>query len=273
MPKTTYSGPLGEVRAASTAAGGTAVTNTVGFQQLPNGTRYVFLTPRNFAGTPTAVVVQLLFNPYLIVLRTQDNLATATDYSSNAQDADTATKVTLNGQDTAANGDYLYVGSHLPFRGVNVDVNNTNGNASVLAVDYWNGSAWADVSATDGTASGGATFAQDGNVTWTVPAAWAKGRLRTIASASADAPACYDELYWTRFKVSAALDSTTDLNSLLAMNRSTAYAEFLASYTVEQEFPKGPGGYGCVEHKTDASGATANLVVNVATASMASRFA
>src|SRR5688572_15941194 len=132
----TLSGPLGEIRRAS-ALTGTAMSTTAALTLLPKGTAHVYLTPRNFS---TAVVVGVAVNPYLIVLKTDDLLVTAPDdYSDAAQDGSTTTDIVLSSLDTAANGDFLYVGSHIPFRGVTVDVDAANGTASVLTVKYWDG--------------------------------------------------------------------------------------------------------------------------------------
>lgn len=269
MANETHSAPLGEVRAASTASGGTALTTAAVFVQVPDGTRYAFVTARNFS---TAVVARLAFNPYLVVLKTTDNLATATDYSANAQDGSTSTKVTLNSLDTAANTNYLYVGAHIPFRGVAIDVVATNSVASVLTVKYWTGSAWTDITATDGTVSAATSFAQDGNVTWTVPTDWTAASLATIASPVPGATVQYrsTELFWTRWQVSVAFDATTDAASMLAMNRSTAYSEWIANQTIEMGWYKGVGGLGCIEALTDAG--TANLLVNVSPATPTGRF-
>lgn len=261
MATEVYSGPLGEVRAASTAGGGTALTTTAGLIVLPDGAKHVFLTPRNFS---TAVVVKFALNPYLVVMKTADDLVTVTDYSQNAQDASTATDVTLSSLGTAAQADYVFVGAHLPFRGVTIDVDAANGTASVLTVKYWTGSAWTDISATDGTAAGGASLAQDGNVTWTMPTDWAKATLRAINSPSpgnviyANTP-----LYWTRWQFSGGLDSSTTQNSWVALNRSTVYAELVSGQSFEERVNKGVGGFAAVEALTDAG--TANLIVNVAT--------
>lgn len=256
-------GSLGSVRSASTAGGGTALTTTAAFIQIPTATRHLMITPRNFS---TAVVAKVALNPYLVILRTQDALATApTDASENAQDASTSTSVTLSSQGTAAQSDYLYVGSHIPFRGVNIDVDATNGNASVLTVKYWQDAtpdAWADISATDGTASGGATLAVDGSVTWTVPTDWLKASLRTIGDTTLTFPHATEPMYWTRWEVSAALDASVTLDHMLAMNRSTAYMELLSGQTYETRITKGVGGIACVEALTDAG--TGNLIVNVA---------
>jgi hypothetical protein len=109
----TYSGPLGELRSASTAGGGTALTTAPLVIPLPRGIRHVMIEGRNYS---TAVVAQIALVPYLSVMKTADNLATITDYSANAQDGSASTDITLSSLDTIANLDYLIVGSHLPFR-------------------------------------------------------------------------------------------------------------------------------------------------------------
>ena len=251
---------LGELRAASTAGGGTALSTTATFIQLPVLSHHVFITPRNFS---TAVVAQVALNPYLVVLKTADVMATApTDYSSAAQDADAATNVVLSALDTLANGDFILVGSHLPFRGAYLDVDGANAIGSVLSVFYWNGTAWADASATDGTTSGGNTFAVDGLVSWTVPSAWALAKLSAIYTTTPASVLTGLNLYWTRWSVSVLLTNPTTLNSLLAANRSTAYSEWLSGQPLEQRIKVGVGGVGCVEALVN--GGTGNLIVNVA---------
>lgn len=248
---------LGEARAASTASGGTALTSSAARIVLPLGTKMVMLTPRNFA---TAVVVKFNFNPWLVILKTTDGNATFTDYSTEAQDGSTSTSVTLSSLDTLANGDALYVGSHLPFSGVNVDIDAANGTASVLTVDYRkNDDTWADTSATDGTDSGGATMATDGSVTWTVPSDWTTARLQDL-DADTRMQGLYGELYWTRWSVSAALDSSTTADHMLAINRDTTYAELTSGQALEMACTVGPGGIASVTALTDAG--TANLIVN-----------
>ena len=53
---------LSELRAASTASGGTALTTTLAHITIPWGTDYLSITPRNFA---ECAVVRYLLNPYL----------------------------------------------------------------------------------------------------------------------------------------------------------------------------------------------------------------
>lgn len=256
----TVAAPLGELRGGTST--GVSLTTTAAFIQIPKGTQHLFLTPRNFT---TAVVARVALNPYLVVLKTVDALATApTDYSESAQDGDTSTDVDLSSLSTAANSDFLYVGSHRPFRGVNCDIDAANANASVLTVKYWDGSAWTSISATDGTASGGATMAVDGNVTWTIPTAWTSASLLGTGDTTVSFPFAGNKLYWTRWEVSVALDSTTTLNSMLALAPSTNYFELSANQNFELGITKGPEGVGCIEALTDAG--TGNLAVGFAAA-------
>ena len=268
MATEVIAGAVGEIRAAS-AANGTALTTTATFIQLPLNTKHITVTPRNFA---TAVVVRWNRNPWLVVLKTTDNmLGLPTDYSKVAQDADAATDVVVSSLGALADGDFLLIGSHQRFRGVYIDVDGTNGaGTATLAVAYWNGSAWVDVSTlSDGTNGGNRVFEQDGIVTWDVPTPWAKASLPSIypAFVNKQPEAYYADvpLYWVRLSVSAALtDTAVTFNSLVAANRSTAYAELVSGQTWEEQVKHGEiGGIGCIEALTDAG--TANLLVNVAT--------
>lgn len=259
---------VGEIRLL-TASKGLATSTTAQLVQIPDTTsKYVGLRiePNTFS---TAVVVRYLLNPYLAVLKTTDNLAAVantTDYSVAAQDGTTATKVTLNSLSTAAALDFLYIGGTRQFRGVSVDVQSTNSTASVLTVKAWDGAAWTDVTATDNTASGGASLAVDGTIVWTVPTVWPAASLNAISGVllttnDGAIPYAGIPLYWTRFEFSGGLDSTTDCNSILALNRSTAYAEMATAMVQEhtvykgiQQLQDGAGvmGTGCIEALTDA---------------------
>jgi len=175
-----YAGGVGEVRALSTAGGGTALTTTATYIPLIKGSHHLYITPRNFA---TGVVAKVSLNPYLVILKTANRMGTITDYSVEAQDGLDATDVTLSSLSTLANGDWLLVGAHLPFRGVYCDVDSTNSTGTTtLAVHYWQDTtvdAWADITATDGTKNATA-LDQDGLVYWTVPTDWKTVRLNEI---------------------------------------------------------------------------------------------
>lgn len=264
--------PLGEVKAASTASGGTALTTTASLISLFRGTQLLRLSPRNAS---TAVVVRYSLNPWLVVLKTTDALVAAanlTDGSYVTQDADTSTTLSMNSFPIASNGGFLYVGSHIPFRGVRVIIGNTNSaGGSTLTVKYWNGSAWTDITATDGTLSTD-TFRQTGNVTWTVPTDWVPTSLNASGDTILRAPSELMDptLFWTRWQTSVVFDSSVTVTGLQSMNRSTTYDEVDVSVMDELRVHVGSKGISCVEALTDAG--TANLLVRCATIGVGSKF-
>lgn len=70
-------------------------------------------------------------------------------------------------------GDYLYIGHTSPFARINVDLDTVGVGAGALTLEYYDGDSWESVSATDGTASGGNTLAQDGVISFKPPQDWA----------------------------------------------------------------------------------------------------
>lgn len=271
MAQDVVAAPLGEVRIAG-AASGVALTTTAAFTSLFRGTTLLRLVPRNAV---TAVVVRYALNPWLTILKTTDALVAAsniTDGSYVLQDNNTSTTLTMNSFDTAANNDYLYVGSHIPFRGVRIIVGNTNSTNSALTVKYWNGTAWTDASATDGTSATSKTLNQNGNVTWTLPSDWVTGSLQAIGDTTLFAPAelVDDEMYWTRWEVDTALDATVTITGAQSMSRVTTYDEFPVDLAQELRVKVGPRGISCVEALTDAG--TANLLVRCAAMGIGAKF-
>lgn len=270
----TFAGLLNEARIAGTTDGGTALTTAAQVVGFPGGTSHVSLFARAFT---TAIVVKVALCPYLLILKSADALVSVTDYSSAAQKNPVSTGADLSALATLANGGALYIGSHLPFRGLAVDMlgGSVNANASVLLAEYWNGSAWVSLSASDGTASGGKAFAQDGSITWTVPTAWTPVQLSQTKSPAPqnppNTPTIINTLlpynnkaqYWTRLSVSAALSATVVASTIFALSRSTAYAQMSENSYLQFRTTDRPGSTAAVEVLTDAG--TASLIVNVYT--------
>lgn len=285
-PSDSFAGYLNEAKSFTTASGGTSLGTSVTAASvipIPNKTTHVTLYPRNFAGG--ANVLRFALNPFLMILKTANALTTTTDYSVVGQNFPTdATGVSLNAFDTFANNNALYIGSHVPIRGVAVTNGSANSNASVLTVNYWNG-AWTAVSAlSDGTSSGGDTQAQTGLVTWTVPADWKAIQLSDTEPALAAisgygvqvggsqpvipvAPIQKATLiqkyndqpyYWTQWIVSATLSASVNNTLMLALNRVTTYAETEAKVFTQFRTLKQPGGVACIEAILDAG--TGNLI-------------
>ena len=183
----------------------TAVSSVATIQgvQIPKGVNgFTIYAPTN--------AYNLQMAPRLVFCgKTADAGTTFTDYTTYATDGSASTDVDLDSLDTAANDNYFYLAAHYRFGGADVDVDDSHPNttASTLSGYYWNGSAWADASITDGTASTGACFAVDGNITWTVPSAWATCTLNGIPN-----------LYVMRFQVDTQLDSDTLIDGITLLS-------------------------------------------------------
>lgn len=269
-----FPGLLNEARTATSTAGGLGLTTAAAVVGFPQGTSHVSLFARSFT---TAVVAKVALNPYLLIMKSADRLVSATDYSAAAQNNPVGTGAILSALSTLAAGEAFYVGSHVQFRGIAVDMlgGSVNGNTAVLLAEYWNGTGWVSLSATDGTTSGGKTFAVDGNITWTVPSAWTKEQLsQTRQPAPQNPPNNPTQIgtllpynnqkqYWVRLSVSAALSATVVASSMFSLNRSTAYAQLTESSYLQFRTTMRPGGTACVEALTDAG--TASLIVNAYT--------
>jgi hypothetical protein len=219
--------------------------------------QYVEIMTRNFA---TGVVMSVGSAPYLVVLRTQDALATApTNYSAEAQDIDTG-DIILDDQDTAGNLDFLYVGSLRQFKGVIVDVDKPNGTVSELTVKYRKSDdTWVDISDTDGTKSGTTTLAIDGIVNWTVPTDWKKDNLTDIGDTSFAFPDADTDYFWTRWEFSVALDAEVEIVSMVAQQEFTE-PEYPSGLLKDLRSSAGPGKLGGITVKMDAG--TGNIIVN-----------
>lgn len=276
MATETVDAPLGEIAASGNAAsGGVALSTTAKSYGFPIGARFLSLIPRNFS---TAVVARVKTVPWLTVLVTTDAWATGaakvTDVSNAAQDGSTSTTITLNSL-TTASGE-MWLGSHIPFRGCYVDVQNTNSTASTaLAAKYYSTTgALVTLGPTDGTSSS-VSLDQDGSITWTLPAidtAWKMETLNNILlklgkiKTPLTGKPYYDmPLYWAQFTWDQDLDSSVSLNSIVALDHRTDYAEIPVGFVLESKVSHGLGGVGGVEALTDAG--TANLIINVASLS------
>ena len=159
------------------------------------------------------------------------------DQWRNTTDRDTATGTGTN-MNSATTSDFLYICVEEPVGGIYVTIGNANGNAATLTAAYRkNDDTWASVTATDGTASGGATFGQTGNITWTTPTDWRRAILgggsgifapNAITDGRYDADAPGIEGHWLRFSWSAAFDASTSVTELYTNNRDTTRGYYYA---------------------------------------------
>lgn len=142
------------------------------------------------------------------VLKTTDNEGSFTSYLDEATDNAPATTVNLSSLDTAANGDYFYVGYSAPFYGFYAHVGSPNINVATIAYQYWDGDSWESPLTDNPFACGktGVTNVPFGASSyysfWYAPSTWATKTINGITA------------YWLRINVSAALSSGTSLAEL-----------------------------------------------------------
>ena len=116
-----------------------------------------------------------------------------TDVTSELQSDDSTTVSVL--EDSA---DYLYIGcASYAIEGLRISLDGAGDGTGALTAEYWDGSAWTSLpSVNDGTASGGDTFAQSGDIRYSyMPGDWSKTSVNGTSA------------YWIR--LSAANTPTT----------------------------------------------------------------
>ena len=113
---------------------------------------------------------------------------------------------------TLAVADFLYIGAIRRFGGVRLDLTNLNTNVSTLTCQHSSTAdgGFTDLTITNGTDSSG-TFAQDGNITFTIAATpaegvWLNESLRKLTGL-ATAPDL--KAYWLRLDTSALLENVS----------------------------------------------------------------
>ena len=94
---------------------------------------------------------------------------TFTDKTAEAYADDTS----YTGNFWADTSDKIYVGASYKFAMIQFLSNVLAVGAGTLIAKYYNGSSWEALTVSDGTASGGNTFAQNGNISWAIPKDWA----------------------------------------------------------------------------------------------------
>jgi hypothetical protein len=146
---------------------------------------------------------------------------TYTEYVQSVTDRSTSTHLPL---DAMIATDILYLGTSDQVAGFKIDLNATNKNANAATLD-WEYCSTAGVVGTDptftdvagdsdGTASGGATLAQDGVYSFTLPAC-----VRSVLRSAPNTTMCY----WYRFKPSTTLSATIDVEEITPIPRNTNY--------------------------------------------------
>ncbi len=151
------------------------------------------------------------------------NGSTYTDYVQHVTDRLSTTHLPLDGMTTSH---YVYLGTTEPILGVYIDMGtNVNDQAATLDVEYCSTAvalgatiAFTDVAGdSDGTDTTGTTLSKDGVYTWTLP-----GIVRSTLGT--DTAPLYKKCYWMRFKPSATLAATLDIDEIIPVYKNVNYA-------------------------------------------------
>jgi len=130
--------------------------------------------------------------------------------------------------DSATTSDFLYLCFAEPIGGLRVTIGAANGSSATVAATYRkNDDTWANLSPTDGTASGGATLAQTGSITWSAVTDWKAAQLvgpQGIVTTESEHPTAKG--FWMRITWSGALDSDTEISDIWALNDATTRGYF-----------------------------------------------
>jgi len=82
--------------------------------------------------------------------------------------------------DAPATGDIVYIGTNLPFMGLDINLSTVGVGASTIDWEYYNGSAWADITETE-TDTGSSIFTASGRFTWSFPYGWTKNSVNSTS--------------------------------------------------------------------------------------------
>lgn len=110
-----------------------------------------------------------------------DGTSAYTDYTDNVN---SFTESPVNLFDAApATNDYIYIGAAYRFLGMTLILSTAGTDNGTTAIDweYWNGTAWTDLTETD-TDTGASIFTASGTFTWTFPYGWATTTINSSES-------------------------------------------------------------------------------------------
>lgn len=127
--------------------------------------------------------------------------------------------------DSLAVADFIYIGTTRRHGGIDLQMTaSVNGTNSVLTAAYGADTSFTADAITDGTISGSATMAQDGNITIDSVPTQSLWRRRTLSALGltddGDLPAA--KLYWWRLDVSVELDSDTEWEEVICFHHTNA---------------------------------------------------
>lgn len=124
--------------------------------------------------------------------------------------------------DLATTSDFLYVCFYDIAGGMRIVMTaSVNAQANNMAGGYRkNDDTWTALTVTDGTDTG-ASLAQSGSVTWTVPTDWKADKLGGPGGIASDADAPVHYGFWARFSWNAAMGADVEIAEIWSLNKDT----------------------------------------------------
>lgn len=114
--------------------------------------------------------------------------------------------------------DYIYLGQYFAFNNFFINLDTANASASILSLEYWNGSEWKSaLDLLDGTSLSGVTLSQSGVVQFSPDRLYGWNRVSDTSETSAPTEMQSLTIYnmmWLRFKPTINIDALTDAFSI-----------------------------------------------------------
>lgn len=130
--------------------------------------------------------------------------------------------------DSATTSDRLYICLSDIVSGLYFVIISGNTNVMGGTVNYWNGTAWTDIGATDYTKRGGCSLGGSDKITWVVPTDWHAAHLGGVNFdtpvmgmniTDKDAPGIYG--FWLQFVPDASVSSDVEIAEIWTLNKNT----------------------------------------------------
>lgn len=192
-------------------------------EKVDNALVFMAAPVEKFNGNPTTVFTDIDISADVVPEETDMDIEWFDDSTSTLFDKTTAARLndaSLTGAVMSDSADFLYIGADETFIKILVDLGVLAVGAGALTVEFFNGTAFAAATGvTDGTASGGNTFAQNGDITFTLPSTWAIGADAVQAGLDAN-------FFYVRFKFQNTSGTPPNIDQAAPKNVTARIAIF-----------------------------------------------
>ncbi len=136
---------------------------------------------------PVIKIDQLFFLTHPLIVSQFNNFSgTASAFTDKTDEVNSSTEAPFTLFDAnPSTGDIVYIGSSLPFLGLDINLSTNGSGTSTVDWEYHNGTDWADITETE-IDTGASTFTASGKFTWIYPYGWTQNSVNSKT------------LYWLR---------------------------------------------------------------------------